>query len=143
VTARRRIRSERGQSMVEFAIVAQVFLLLCFLIYQGGVAWFDKLNLEQGTRDAARKGAVNRALGQAGMTSAAIAAIQQTATGLDSSYVASHTTVTSQDNPDAPDGVAWGQGDLIKVTSSYPFKIGVFGLNLSGTLTAATTERIE
>jgi Flp pilus assembly protein TadG len=136
-------RSERGQSLVEFALVAQVFLLLCFLVYQGGVVWFDKLALEQGTRDAARKAAVNRTLGPAGMSSVAIAAMQQTGASLDNSYLATHTTVTSQDDPYAPDGVTWGQGDMLTVTSQYPYSIGIFGLNITGTLTASTTERIE
>jgi Flp pilus assembly protein TadG len=139
-------RSERGQALVEFALVAQVFLLLCFLIYQGGVAWYDKLALEQGTRDAARKAAVNRALGQAGMDSAARAALVSTASGLDSSYLSSplHTQVTCAPDPYAPDdGITCGQGDLLTVHSQYPYSIGIFGLGLSGNLTASTTERIE
>jgi Flp pilus assembly protein TadG len=136
-----RRRGERGQSMVEFAIVAQIFLLLSFLVYQGGVAWFDKLTVEEAARDAARKASVNRELTPSQIVAAAQAEARSTASSLDQSQL--RVDVTPLDNPDAADGVLWEQGDLVRVTVSYPFSVGVFGVNMSGTLTSTTTMRME
>jgi Flp pilus assembly protein TadG len=128
-------RSDRGQAMVEFALVAQVFLLLCFLIYQGGVAWFQKLNLEQGTRDAARKAIVSRSLTSAGIKTVAEAAERQTANQLDQAKL--RVTVSG------PASATWAQGDLVTVESWYPYSIGIFGIAMSGDLYSKTTLRME
>jgi Flp pilus assembly protein TadG len=138
----RRLR-ERGQSMVEFAIVAQVFFLLVMAVYQVGIAYFDKLSLEQATRDAARKGVVNRSLAPAQIQQAAIDEGKRAAGHLDPARLS--FTVTSTPNPDVVgDTTAWDQGDVLTVTSQYPYDITILGIRFkSGTLTATTSLRME
>ena len=66
-----RLARERGQSMVEFALVANLALLLLFAIVQGGVSWYHKMALEEASREAARTAIVSVSLGSTGMQSAA------------------------------------------------------------------------
>ena len=53
-------RSERGQTMVEFALAMPVLCLVLFGIIQFGVLFNDYLSLTDATRVGARKGAVSR-----------------------------------------------------------------------------------
>jgi len=59
VGANRVCRGERGSSLVEFALVISLLLLLLFGIIEFGIAWNDYLNVRQGSREAARLGVVN------------------------------------------------------------------------------------
>jgi len=52
-------RSERGQSLVEFALVFPVFALLVFGILDGGRAIVTYNEVAQGTRNVARVASVN------------------------------------------------------------------------------------
>jgi Flp pilus assembly protein TadG len=142
VSAPSRGRSERGQTVVEFAVILQVFLLLLFGVYQGGVTYFHKLTLEQATRDGARTAIVQRSAGSASVTSKATAAVRKTAGSLDGSQLS--VTVTSSDNPEAKNGVLWERGDVVSVTATYPWKLSLIGLTLfDGKLSATTSLRLE
>src|SRR4051812_41737833 len=55
---RRRARGESGASMVELAIILPIFLLLVFGTIQFGITYNNLITLRQGTREAARQGAV-------------------------------------------------------------------------------------
>ena len=50
-------RGQRGQTMVEFAIVLPIFLLLLLGIAQGGIAFNNYIQLTDATRAGARYGA--------------------------------------------------------------------------------------
>jgi Flp pilus assembly protein TadG len=130
--------------MVEFAIVAQVFFLLVMAVYSVGLAYFDKLSLEQATRDAARKAVVNRSLAPAQIQQAAIDELKRSAGHLDASKF-SLITVESSPNPDVPaDTTGWDQGDVLTVTAKYPFNISILGIRFkSGDLVATTSLRME
>ncbi len=54
----RRMKGERGASLVEFALVLPVLLLLVFGIIDFGFAFNDYQSLRQGVRDGARQGVV-------------------------------------------------------------------------------------
>src|SRR6478752_9850327 len=54
----RRARGESGASMVELAIILPIFLLLVFGVIQFGITYNNLITLRQGTREAARQGAV-------------------------------------------------------------------------------------
>jgi Flp pilus assembly protein TadG len=141
VSRLRRTR-ERGQSMVEFAVVSQIFFLLLFAIWDVGGAYFDKLSLEQATRDAARKAVVNRSLPTASIVAAAQAEAKKTGSRLDSSKLT--VNVTSTDNPQAVNGIYWEQGDVVTVVATYPWRISVVGITFgSGTLSSRTSLRME
>ena len=66
-------RSERGQTMVEFALAMPVLCLVLFAIIQFGILFNDYLSLTDATRVGARKGAVSRtAPSPAAVTEAAV-----------------------------------------------------------------------
>jgi len=53
-----RARGESGASMVELAIILPIFLLLVFGVIQFGITYNNLITIRQGTREAARQGAV-------------------------------------------------------------------------------------
>ena len=61
--SRRKMRQEQGQTMVEFALVMPVLLLVIFGIIQFGVLYNDYISLTDATRVGARRprSAVRRA----------------------------------------------------------------------------------
>lgn len=56
----RRPRRQRGQSLVEFSLVAPIFFLLVFSVIQFGIIFGAQNNLVNSARDAARKAATYR-----------------------------------------------------------------------------------
>jgi Flp pilus assembly protein TadG len=56
----RRRRGERGQSLVEFALVAPIFFLLVFSVIQIGLVMASQNGLVDGVRNAARRAATYR-----------------------------------------------------------------------------------
>jgi Flp pilus assembly protein TadG len=134
-------RSERGQTAVEFALMIPVMLLFVLGIFQVGETYFNQEALRTAARDGARAGAIHTGATQAVIIQDAKDAITSNATGLDTSSMT--ITVTGADNPQAPNGTLWDQGDIIDVTVSYPWKIGILAFSKSGTLTTHTTLRME
>jgi TadE-like protein len=57
-STRGRSRGERGAALVEFAIILPLFVLLIFGIIEFGMTYNDFISVRQGTREAARQGAV-------------------------------------------------------------------------------------
>ena len=134
-------RSERGQTAVEFALMIPVMLLFVLGIFQVGATYFNQEALATSARDGARAGAIHTGSTPAVLVQDAKDAITSNATGLDTSSLT--ITVTGVDNPQAPDGTLWEQGDIIDVTVTYPWKIGVLAFSKSGTLSTHTTLRME
>jgi hypothetical protein len=56
--AARRARGERGASMVELAIILPLFLAIVFGVIEFGITYNNLITIRQGTREAARQGAV-------------------------------------------------------------------------------------
>ena len=54
------LRSDRGQTMVEFALIMPVLCMVLFAIIQFGILFNDYLSLTDATRVGARKAAVSR-----------------------------------------------------------------------------------
>ncbi|HEX2894818.1 MAG TPA: TadE/TadG family type IV pilus assembly protein [Marmoricola sp.] len=64
-TARERRRSDDGTAVVEFALVAPVFIVLVFGVISFGIVFAQNLALGNGAREAARSAVVeNRTCGQ-------------------------------------------------------------------------------
>jgi Flp pilus assembly protein TadG len=123
--------SERGQAMVEFALISIPLLLICFAVIQFGLVLHDYMALTHAADVGARAASVsrNQPNGVALAQNAAIAS----APDLSSSNLT--VTVTAQ---------PWSAGSQIKVQATYPYSIGILGMVVaSGNLSASTTARSE
>lgn len=130
-TKRVDIRNERGQTMVEFALVLPILLVVVFSIVQFGVLYNDYITLTDATRVGARKGAVSRtATNPIAIT---VAATRAAAPGLKPADLGVTATAT-----------AWAPGADLTVEATYPYDIDVLGIVVaSGTLRSKTVERVE
>ena len=127
---RQRHESIRGQSLVEFALVLPVFLLLLIGVTEFGRAWMTRNILTGASREAVR-----------------IAAVQgNAATALSrANNILSSAGISGASVNIADDGTPYG---TCSVTVSYPFPVSVAGFlpGLSGTsftLSTSTTMRKE
>jgi len=129
---RRHLRSESGQSLVEFALVLPILAVLLFGIIQFGLVFHQYLTVTDAVRAGARKGAVSRNLGPGPATTAATDEVKRSASDLDQAQL--QVSVTS----------GWAPGDDLTVTASYPYAIDLLGLVVaSGRVSSSTTERVE
>jgi hypothetical protein len=62
--SRRRARAERGQNLIEFALIVPVVLLFVTAIVMMGLALFARSSLQQAVREGAREAAVGATLAQ-------------------------------------------------------------------------------
>ena len=129
---RRKFKAQEGQTLVEFALVVPLLLLIVFGIIQFGVAFNDYLSLTDGVRAGARKAAVSRH--ENDPIEATKAAVRRSASDLDPSEDKLRIQVSS----------SWRHGEDVVVTASYPFEISLLGKVVhSGRLESKTTERVE
>jgi Flp pilus assembly protein TadG len=121
-------RCEKGQALVEFALVAPLVLLLLFAIVQLGIAYKNSLTLTDAVRAGARAAVVS---GQDGAAAAAKQAVLASAPNLDQTELG--------------DGVSVAVGTTaVTVTATYPYSIDLLGIVVaSGSLSSSTTEDIE
>jgi len=125
------IRSERGQTMVEFALVVPLLMLILFAVVQFGIVYNHYVTLTDATRVGARKAAVSRH--EASPAGAAEASVRKSASGLRQADLTVNVGAT-----------AWEHGGDVTVEASYPYEIDLLGLVVaSGQLRSATTERVE
>jgi Flp pilus assembly protein TadG len=131
--SRRRIsyRNERGQTMVEFALVVPLICVVLFGVLQFGALYNDYVTLTDAARVGARKAATSRH--EANPAGAAETAARNSAKGLDQAQL--DVTVTA---------AAWEHGQDVTVAATYPYQIDLLGLVVaSGELSSETTERVE
>ena len=127
------IRSDNGQTMVEFAIVLPVLCLLLFGVIQFGILFNNYITLTDAVRAGARKAAVSRNLGAGGAVAAAQTAVRDSASDLDSTKLPA-PTVTS----------TWEHAEPVTVCAQYPYSIDLIGfVAASGNLKSCTKERVE
>jgi hypothetical protein len=123
-------RSERGQTMTEFALVLPLLVVLLFGIIQFGVTFNNYITLTDAVRAGARKAAVSRH--EANPVGVTVARVREAGTDLKAADL--QVTVES----------TWEPGDEVDVSASYPYAIKVLGVNIkSGRMHSATTERVE
>jgi Flp pilus assembly protein TadG len=140
-----RMKGQRGQTAVEFALCATVFFMIVFGLLKVATIYGDYVALQHAARDGSRKGSVTRGTGNANSSSVAAAvttAVQQSGTFLDPSQMG--ITVTGLDSNSSPNGVLWEAHDRVEVTVTYPWKLDVLGLPIwSGTMSTTTQAIIE
>ena len=128
---RHTLRDERGQTMVEFALVVPILCVVLFGIFQFGALYNDYVTLTDATRVGARKAAVSRHEGNP--VGAAVNAARDSASGLSPGKLVVTVTATG-----------WDHGDSVTVDASYPYSINLLGVVVkTGTLKSKTTERVE
>ena len=124
-------RNERGQTMVEFALVIPILCVVLFGVIQFGILYKNYVTLTDATRTGARKAAVSRH--EADPVAATVAKVQSSASGLDLAKL--NVTVTA---------TAWEHGGDVTVTATYPYNVNLLGFVVaSGALKSQTTERVE
>jgi hypothetical protein len=125
------IRSERGQTMTEFAIVLPIFCLLLLGIAQLGIAFNNYLALTDAVRAGARYAATDRT--SSSQCSDVQNKIKNSASDLDQSKLSIPCPVST-----------WEPGEDVRVCASYPYDINLIGIVVSsGNLNSCTTERVE
>jgi Flp pilus assembly protein TadG len=125
-------RKERGQTLVEFALVLPILSLLLLGVIQFGIVFNHYITLTDAVRAGARKGAVGRHLQDP--QGAVEDAVRNAATDMDHDQL--QITVDS----------SWTQGSDVTVSASYPYEIKLLGFGVtitSGQLNSSTTERVE
>src|SRR5688572_15978951 len=110
--SRQKITSERGQTMVEFALVAPLLCVLLFGIIQFGVLYSSYVTLTDATRAGARKAAVSRLESQP--EEVAEAAVRKSANDLDEPCTATTGLCVSVT------AAAWKHGEDVTVQATYP-----------------------
>lgn len=128
-----RLVEERGQTMVEFALVLPLMALLLFGVIQFGILFNNYVTLTDAVRAGVRKAAVSRDLGAGGAVSAAQQAVRDSAADLDPAKLANPSVVST-----------WAHGDPVSVCASYPYDIKLLTVVVaSGNLQSCTKERVE
>jgi len=124
------LRSEKGQSLTEFALALPILVLLLFAVIQFGIVFNSYVTLTDATRAGARKGAVSRQL--TNPTGSTVTAVRASASDLKQTDLSVSVTST------------WLAGSDVRVSASYPYSIRLFGVVVkNGVLTSTTTERVE
>jgi len=124
-----RFRSEKGQTMVEFAIALPILCLILFAVIQFGIVFNNYIALTDAARAGARKAAVSRQTSDP--TGACVTAIQNSS-GLDQTKLGANCSSS------------WQRASDVTATATYPYSISLLGFVVkSGTLTSTTTERVE
>ena len=133
---RHHIRSDRGQTAVEFALVAPILIALLLGIVQAGIAFHNYLSVTDAARAVARKAILIR------FTPLSQSDINQIAD--DASPDLDKTQLGATVAPDPADTTPWESGDTITVTVTYPYHLQLFGIPVvDGTLTSTMKDRLE
>ena len=137
-----RSKSERGQAMVEFAIVVPLLLMVLMGIMQLGVVYNNWVTLTDASRAGGRQAAVSRGLADPSGTT--VARVKASAVNLDQTQLKACASSSTSGTPPSCPAPSWTQGSDVTVIATYPYGINVMGVVVaSGTLTATTTERVE
>ena len=127
-------RSERGQTAVEFALVAPILIVLLLGIIQVGVAFHNYVTLTDAARAGARKAIVARFSG--GDLTDAQQAVRTAAGDLDQAQLGVVVSAPAWNTP----------GSVVTVTATYPYSIDIplLGVTVAtGNLTAVAKEQLE
>jgi Flp pilus assembly protein TadG len=128
-------KRQEGQALVEFTIVATLLILLLLGIAQFGIVWNNYVSVTQAAREGARRAVVKGSEGQAAMVQHGTDGARTSAPSLNQALMGVSVT--------APSG-SWAQGEPIKVTVTYPYKVDLLGFAFKqGTLSSSTTMRRE
>jgi Flp pilus assembly protein TadG len=149
ILSRMNLRRERGQAVVELALVLPLMLLLLLGIVQFGTVFRDYIALTDATRVGARQGSVSRSIQPpADRETTIVARVKKAGVNLDPNKMT--VSVELRDpvtgavlTPNSAD-TSWVQNGDVTVRATYPFRISLIGMVFyTGILQSRTTERIE
>jgi Flp pilus assembly protein TadG len=130
-----KIRSDRGQAAVEFALVAPLLFALLLGILQAGITFHNYITVTDAARAAARRAITAR------LSSVTVTDVQNAAKNAAGDLDPTKLGVTVDDPTDPTFSTA---GSTLTVTVTYPYSINVLGWAVaSGNLTSRMTERLE
>jgi Flp pilus assembly protein TadG len=142
------MRSQKGQALVEFALVIPFFLIVVIGVAEIAIQWHRNLALSAATRAAARTASTCRFQpSQTATTNAINASFDGTAdTSLpghsEPTYEFGSPPATQECDSTASNEV--DPGTKITVRASYPVSINFFGTGFSlGTLTSTSVSSVE
>ncbi|MGD0766430.1 MAG: TadE/TadG family type IV pilus assembly protein [Dehalococcoidia bacterium] len=118
-------RAERGQTLIEFALVAPMILLFLFMIIDFGIAMDRRIVLQHAVREGARYAAVN---GQNSLDSVKQRTVDQAQGIIKTSDV--RITYTDMSNP--ADGTTTDVGDSVDVQVCFTYDPVIIRPILSG-----------
>jgi hypothetical protein len=133
-----RARHERGQTLVEFALIMPLFALLLFALLDFGRVIYTQNTVEQASREASRVGTLEPAEAGWKYTLIRNAAINSAAgVGL------TNADIVGQGCDDCfyPDGAASGGMVVVTVTSQIALLTPILSQVLGGSFTVTSTSR--
>jgi Flp pilus assembly protein TadG len=136
-------RGERGQALVEFALVLPVLMLLLVGIIKGGLLYNNYLQLTDAVRTGTRTLAIER--GQGTPCADASNTILASASGLDRTKISISMTEAGNATADSGCPFTLASGSAVTVQATYPCDLSVLGVNFipGCQLKATATERVE
>lgn len=143
------IRHEDGQSLVEFALVLPLLLMVATGITSFGLIFYHYIAVTDAVRTGARTLSLGRGNTEPPPLDPCTEAINDTYqsavnANLQQSDIQLYVNKVPTTAPCAGTGTNWTQSFLVTVTAQVPCTINIIGLNLScGTLTASATDAIE
>jgi len=126
------LRNDRGQTAVEFALIAPIIIVLLLGIVQVGLAFHNYITLTDAARAGARQAVVDRFSGES------LTQLQQHVRDAAGDLKQSNLQVTV--NLPAP----LSAGKPLTVTAQYPYSISLLGFVVaSGNMSSTMTDRLE
>ena len=126
------IKSERGQTFTEFALVLPILLVVMLAIVQFGVTFNNYVTLTDAVRAGARKAAVSRNL--ADPAGACRSQVLAAGSNLDQTELGRNLSCSS----------SWTPGSDVTVYADYPYSIKILDWSVySGRVNSTMKERVE
>jgi Flp pilus assembly protein TadG len=131
-----RVRSERGQSAAELALILPILVTVLYVIVQFGQVYLQYQEVTAATSEGARRASTMAGVADPGRTSTITATVRAgTSVGSGEAFDSSGLAVTVSS--------AWIPGSPVTVTSKYPASVSILGVTLfSGDLTTKRTARV-
>jgi Flp pilus assembly protein TadG len=139
---RRRGARYQGQSLVEFAVVLPIFLLILAAIIDFGLGLYSQMTVINAAREGARLGVVVAA--DPGNVAAVKARVDAMTAGLDKSKLSVSVTCERPAGQSfvACSSPAWQSGDAVVVTVDYGYRM-LFPLAFGNSLDLSSTVQMR
>jgi len=130
------LRSERGQSAAELALILPILATVLYIVVQFGQVYLQYQEVTAATSEGARQASTMAGVADPGRTSTIQSTVGAgTSLGTAATFNSSGLVVTVSST--------WTPGDPVTVTTTYPASVSILGVTLfSGRLTTRRTARV-